>query len=1085
MDSSDSLKIDENLARFLAAYDQSIEGGDEEAVTLHVPMPASYAPLPNERPATPLRNGESNEGSQSEVLPDSQRSAKMRSPFVTPPPGAADNPHRIGRFELRRQLGKGGCGIVFLAYDPKLQRDVALKIPRPEMVLNSDAKSRLKREALAAAEFDHPNLVPVFEYGEIGPLCYVATAFCPGQTLAEWLDKQAFPVPVRQVARLVATVAEAVQHSHDRGVLHRDLKPNNVILQELKLEEPDEPPPGNVQLRTDYFVPRLVDFGLAKLLERGGPSETGTRQILGTPKYMAPEQAQGRREDIGPPADVYALGVILYELLTGRAPYDGASDVEVLRQAVEGKPIPPRQLRPDAPRDLEAICLKAMARGTTERYRTAIDLADDLRRFLDGLPTIARPLAWPGRALRWLQRNDQLVAIAVLAVIVLFVTGLGSWNWYESRKDRKERANEQANRNRAEQEREYSRQMRDAFLAWRSGNTPSAQVALENARRAALMLMEAPEFTHEYLTRLARTPHLMIVCSAGPVTALAVSPDARLLASGHSDGTVCVWDRTTGKQLGTLKAHEADVKQVAFALSGKMLLTSGKLPGSSSGLLGWTVSPDGAVSPEGGEPRTFLPASCFAVSSDGMTLYAGGADGLIWKQSLQEPKPRIQFSNRPGQSAFTALAVSRDGQRVFSADATGTLMCWTAALDTTTAHEYKFDSPISALAVSESGLPVIGFERGHALVVDRAHYPRIVSGGDRVLWIGVSADGTYAMNSDSGRVVISGTHELATGDSGPILAGVLSPDGHTLFTGSQDGVIQSWSIPPELRDRAVRPVGHISAVGISRDAKRIAVANQSHLILHDGTGERNLLLPGTRPFSALRFVSDETITGVVLSRSAVTVQEFTGNTFSRPLRVTVPDNRSATVAALTLDASRIAVGDDAGRVTIWAGKNTTPTGTINTSTQRPVSKLVFTDDGQFLATHTATGVGVWSIPSREPVVNIETDSQAVFRFIGSDRIATAGRDGVVRVWTFNNREDFTLYGHVGRVTGLGISPDGRTLVSGGANGEVKFWDLRTGQELLSLRRHSTPVTVIEFAANGKLLVTGGEGQLAVWDARSE
>src|SRR5262249_20896494 len=220
--------------------------------------------------------------------------------------------------------------------DPKLQREVALKIPRPEMVLNPDAKSRLKREALAAAEFDHPNLVPVFEYGEIGSLCYIATAFCSGQTLAEWLDRQAFPVPVRQGGRVVAIVAEAVQHAHDRGVLHRDLKPNNVILHEMKVEENDEAPPGSVQLRGDYFVPRLVDFGLAKLLERGGPSETGTRQILGTPKYMAPEQAQARREDIGPPADVYALGVILYEMIFGRAPYDGASDVEVLRPAVDG-----------------------------------------------------------------------------------------------------------------------------------------------------------------------------------------------------------------------------------------------------------------------------------------------------------------------------------------------------------------------------------------------------------------------------------------------------------------------------------------------------------------------------------------------------------------------------------------------------------------------------------------------------------------------------------------------------------------------------------------------------------------------------
>src|SRR6476620_1934607 len=303
MDSSESLQIDEHLARLLAAYDQGIEGGDGKAPTIGVPQsPApSSVPVAREELVKPLSSSRVNEGSEGALLPDSRRGhapASVRLPATTPAPNGGA--HRIGRFELRRQLGKGGCGIVFLAYDPKLEREVALKIPRPEMLLSPDARRRLIREALAAAEFDHPNLVPVYETGEIGPICYIATAFCPGQTLAEWLDRQAFPVPVRQAARLVAAVAEAVQHAHDRGVLHRDLKPNNVILQELKLEDPDEPPPGSVLLRGEHFVPRLVDFGLAKLVERGGPSETGTRQILGTPKYMSPEQAQARREDIGP-----------------------------------------------------------------------------------------------------------------------------------------------------------------------------------------------------------------------------------------------------------------------------------------------------------------------------------------------------------------------------------------------------------------------------------------------------------------------------------------------------------------------------------------------------------------------------------------------------------------------------------------------------------------------------------------------------------------------------------------------------------------------------------------------------------------
>jgi serine/threonine protein kinase len=303
MDSSDSLKIDENLARFLAAYDQEIDGGDPQAATVDVPL---LPEPPEERQVTPLHPSAPNEGSFGELLPDSRSPAPpalSSSLGITPAPGSS---HRIGRFELRRQLGKGGCGIVFLAYDPKLEREVALKLPRPEMLLNPDAKRRLIREALAAAEFDHPNLVPVYETGEIGPVCFIATAFCPGRTLAEWLDRQAFPVPLRQAARLVATVAEAVQHAHDRGVLPRDLKPNNVILQELKLEEGDEPTPGSVQLGGQNLVPRLVDFGLAATQRRhswhciwAASTPTGARSCW-PPSRRSPSPRSSRSSPASP-----------------------------------------------------------------------------------------------------------------------------------------------------------------------------------------------------------------------------------------------------------------------------------------------------------------------------------------------------------------------------------------------------------------------------------------------------------------------------------------------------------------------------------------------------------------------------------------------------------------------------------------------------------------------------------------------------------------------------------------------------------------------------------------------------------------
>ena len=1081
MDSSDSLKIDENLARFLAAFDQGIEGGDPDAPTVHAPMPEGVAPPASERAVTPLRGTTENEGSLGEVLPDPGRPVRSQFPLVdfTPPPGA---PHRVGRFELRRQLGKGGCGIVFLAYDPKLQREVALKIPRPEMLMNPDAKRRLIREAQAAAEFDHPNLVPVFETGELGPVCYIATAFCPGQTLAEWLDRQAFPVPVRQAARLVATVAEAVQHAHDRGVLHRDLKPNNVILQELKVEQNDEPPPGSVQLRGEHYLPRLVDFGLAKLAERGGPSETATRQILGTPKYMAPEQAQARREDIGPPADVYALGVILYEMIAGRAPYDGASDVEVLRQSVEGKPVPPRDLRPDIPRDLEAICLKAMARTTSDRYRTAIDFADDLRRFLDGLPTIARPLSWSGRAVRWFRRNDQLVAIGVLALVVLFLTALGGWTTYLSRQHRKDLDNalsDQASRNRTEQEREYARQMRDAFFAWRSGNAKASSDALDKAKRASAALMEQPDFAHSYLARLVKAEQLTIVTPAGSVTALAVSPDGARLASGHADGTLAVWDRATGKQLGTVRAHSSDVTHVAFALGGTLLVTCGKSADNSSNMFGWSVTKDGAVvrAPDALHALG-KDVYCFAVSHDGKTVFAGGHNGVLMKRTLGDAAPVIAPASAPGQPPVTAIAVSHDGKRVITAGG-GTVLSWTPGLKRDDLSEYEFRSEVTALAVS-FGMPTIGLSDGTVWAVQPACVPLIYPTGGRVHWMATARDGLWAHNGKPGRVDLGGGCDLATGDTGDVRAGAFAPDGKTLFTGSEDGTIRAWDVARDARERGATRSDAITALSVI-DGGAFAYTTPHHVARTDLSN-----LESSRGVVAVRVLDDGGTRVVSFDGRSVVVRDLTGNTGTERFRAPIPDDRTGASAALTADGKTVAVGDDAGRVTLWSVADKTALGTVDTGLRRPVRRVALAEDGRRVAVPSKTGVSVWAVGMAEPLGNIEVDEPSAFCLLPAvDRIATAGRDGVVRVWTFAGKEELALFGHVGRVTGLGCSPDGRTLVSGGATGDVKMWDMRTGQELLGLRRHSTPVTLIEFSPSGKVLVTAGDGQYAVWDARSE
>ncbi len=308
----------------------------------------------------------------SQGSPHEQPTATVLGQDPSATPGASE-PTRIryfGDYEILREIARGGMGVVFQARQVSLNRLVALKMILAGQLADDTDVKRFYNEAEAAANLDHPGIVPIYEVGQHEGQHYFSMGFVEGQSLSQRLADG--PLPAREAAELIRRVSEAIEYAHQHGVIHRDLKPANILLDAS----------GN---------PRVTDFGLAKRVQ-GDSGLTGSGQIMGTPSYMPPEQAGGPRGEVGPAADVYSLGATLYALLTGRPPFQAASAMDTVLQVVSEEPVPPRRLNPAVDRDLETICLKCLEKEPARRYATAAALGEDLRRFLAGEPVLARPI---------------------------------------------------------------------------------------------------------------------------------------------------------------------------------------------------------------------------------------------------------------------------------------------------------------------------------------------------------------------------------------------------------------------------------------------------------------------------------------------------------------------------------------------------------------------------------------------------------------------------------------------------------------------------------------------------------------------
>ncbi len=342
----------------------------------------------------------------------------------------------LGRYRLGRVIGNGGMGNVYEAYDKTLGRTVAVKMLRVD-TFSPEALDRFEREARAQASLNHPNIVSLYEFGHHQGIPFLVMEYVAGGPLSKVLRER--PLPSRTSARLMVPIARAVAHAHQKGLLHRDLKPSNILIASTRGLDEGETHRSDRMTVNESDIPKVADFGLARILNDDSRT-TRSDTLVGTVAYLAPERVSNTPCIAGPESDIYAVGVMLYECLTGRPPFQGEDTAKTLAMIRDLEPVPPSDLKPDIPRDLETICLKCLEKEPRHRYETADELADDLQRFLDDLPIRARPLGYFAKSLRWCLRNKGSATAIGVAIVSMAILSIGGWVAAGIQSDLKEKA---------------------------------------------------------------------------------------------------------------------------------------------------------------------------------------------------------------------------------------------------------------------------------------------------------------------------------------------------------------------------------------------------------------------------------------------------------------------------------------------------------------------------------------------------------------------------------------------------------------------------------------------------------------------